>query len=132
MAESRKVELGQQQNGSGDAFRTTASRADSTDPDFVWSREEQEHMDAEFDRWSTGGFVGAEDVVRMYLDTAGQLTKPEAEDTISEFDSDGDGKLNREEFLQMFLVKTTDADIREGFAAIDLELQGAITPAELR
>lgn len=146
VAESRKVQLGANASRHDsnvlssstavvhDAFRETQSLDNNGGQEFLWSAEEKAHIDREFERYAgTKDYVDAEDVRRIMVDLGvGQLSKDEVADIIVEYDHDQDGKLNRAEFKRIMTLKTTDADIAEGFAALDVYDLGAITPMELR
>ncbi|KAK3578505.1 hypothetical protein CHS0354_007756 [Potamilus streckersoni] len=63
-------------------------------------------------------------------------TNAELEDMISEVDIDGNGTIDRKEFLDMMArkIKNTDKEkaLRQAFNMFDKDGNGFITPAELR
>jgi len=76
------------------------------------------------------GFIDLEELSVLFQELNLNLTRAELTDVMDNFDQDGDGRLGREEFLQIMALKMTDQDVREAFSALDKDNSRSLTIAE--
>ena len=96
------------------------------------SAEEAATLDGEFARFDSNGdgFIDLDELGAVFQALHINLTRPELQDVMGSFDEDGDGRLERHEFVQIMALKMTDHDVREAFDALDKDSSGTLYPAE--
>ena len=55
------------------------------------------------------------------------VSRLEVQDLLREFDGDGDGRLDRSEFQQVMAKHSTETDVLQAFAAIDIDGDGSLS-----